>query len=83
MRHLSSSVRLEPKSALMLLIAAGFVAIGAFLLHDPKQNAAISCLITTFFGAAIPIFAWRLIRPDILTLAPDGASWRSTFGTAC
>jgi hypothetical protein len=48
----------------------------------PRPQAK-RCLITTFFGAAIPIFAWRLIRPDILTLAPDGASWRSTFGTAC
>jgi hypothetical protein len=69
-------------SALMLLIAAVFVAIGAFMLRDPKENAVISYLIMIFFGAGIPIFGWRLIRPDALTLAPDGIRWRSVFRTA-
>ena len=68
-------------SALMLLIAAGFVAIGAFMLRDPKESATISYLIMIFFGAGIPLFAWQLIRPGVLTLAPEGASWRSPFRT--
>jgi hypothetical protein len=68
-------------SALMLLIAAGFVAIGAFMLRDPKESAAISYLIMIFFGAGIPLFAWQLIRPSMLTLGPDGMIWRSPFRT--
>jgi hypothetical protein len=60
-------------SALMLLIATGFVAIGAFMLRDPKESATISYLIMIFFGAGIPLFTWQLIRPGVLTLAPDGA----------
>jgi hypothetical protein len=68
-------------SALMLLIAAGFVAIGAFMLRDPKESAAISYLIMIFFGAGIPLFAWQLIRPGVVTLGPDGVTWRSPFRT--
>jgi hypothetical protein len=68
-------------SALMLLIAAGFVAIGAFMIRDPKQSAMISWLIMIFFGAGIPLFGWRLIRPDVLTLSPNGMTWRSALRT--
>jgi Bacterial PH domain len=68
-------------SALMLLIAAGFVAIGAFMLRDPKESATTSYLIMIFFGAGIPLFAWQVIRPGVLTLSPDGVSWRSPFRT--
>jgi len=69
-------------SALMLVIAAGFVAIGAFMLCDPKESATISWLIIIFFGASIPLFAWQLICPSLLTLAPDGVTWRSPFRSA-
>ena len=68
-------------AALMLVIAAVFVAIGAFMLRDPKESATISWLIMIFFGAGIPLFAWQLIRPSVLTLVPDGVSWRSPFRT--
>jgi hypothetical protein len=76
-------------SALMLLIAVGFVAIGVWMLRDPKENAVISYLIIGFFGIGIPLFALRLIRPDVLTLTPDvltltpdGMSWRTAFRSA-
>ena len=39
-------------SALMLVIAAVFVAIGAFMLRDPKESATISYLVMIFFGPA-------------------------------
>jgi Bacterial PH domain len=68
-------------SALMLVIAAVFVAIGAFMLRDPKESATISYLVMIFFGAGIPLFAWQLIRPSVLTLGPDGVTWRSPFRT--
>jgi hypothetical protein len=68
-------------SALMLVIAAVFVAIGAFMLGDPKESATISYLVIIFFGAGIPLFAWQLIHPSVLTLAPDGMTWRSPFRT--
>jgi hypothetical protein len=68
-------------SALMLLIAAAFIAIGALMLRDPKQSATVSWLIMIFFGAGIPLFALRLIRPDALTLAPDGITLRNSLRT--
>jgi hypothetical protein len=68
-------------SALMLAISAVFVAIGAFMLRDPEQSAAISWLIIIVFAAGIPFFGWRLIRPDILTLSPDGVIWRGALRT--
>jgi hypothetical protein len=69
-------------SALMLLIAIVFVVTGAFMLRDPTQSATISTLIMIFFGAGIPFFAWRFIRPDILTLTQDGIFWRSVVRSA-
>ena len=65
----------------MLLIAAAFVAIGVFMLRDPKEDPTISYLIIVFFGAGIPLFTWQLIHPGVLTLSPDGVSWRSPFRT--
>jgi hypothetical protein len=66
-------------AALLLLVSAGFVAIGALMLKDPKQSAAIAYLVMGFFGLGIPLFAWRFIRPDTIRLAPDGITWRSIF----
>ena len=68
-------------SALMLLIAAAFVAIGVFVLRNPKEDPTISYLIIVLFGACIPLFAWQLIRPGVLTVSPHGVSWRSPFRT--
>jgi hypothetical protein len=69
-------------SALMLLIATGFVAIGAFMLRDPKEPAWIAYAVMGFFGLGVPLFAWRLVRPDRLRLAPDGITWRSVLRTS-
>jgi hypothetical protein len=66
---------------LMLLIAFGFVAIGVRMLRDPKINPVIGYLEIAFFGAGIPIFGCRLVRPDVLTLTPDGIAWDGVFRT--
>lgn len=63
----------------MLLIAAGFVAIAVFMLRDPAENHVIAYFSMFFFGAGIPLFAWRLVRPDVLTVSPNGMTWRSSF----
>jgi len=69
-------------SALMLLISAAFVATGVLILKDPKESPTIAWLVMIFFGLGIPIFGWRLLRPDMLTLTPDGISWRTMFRSA-
>jgi hypothetical protein len=68
-------------SLLLLLIAVVFVAIGVGMLRDPTQTPAIGYLEIVFFGAAIPIFGWRLVRPDVLAVAPDGITWRRVLRT--
>jgi hypothetical protein len=68
-------------SFLMLIISVAFVAAGVGILRDPHQNHAMGYLGIAFFGLGIPIFAWRLVRPDILTLAPDGITWRNALRT--
>ena len=70
------------KAALFLLIAAGFVAIGIWMLTDPKASHWMAWLGIAFFGLGIPIFGLRVIRPDRLTLAPDGIIWRSVLRTS-
>lgn len=68
-------------AALMFLISAGFVATGAFMLRISTQDRWIAWLVMGFFGLGLPLFAWRFIRPDMLTLAPGGITWRSIFRT--
>jgi hypothetical protein len=70
------------KAALFLLIATGFVAISIWMLSDPKANRWMAWLGIIFFGFGIPVFGLRVIRPDVLMLAPDGITWRSVFRTA-
>jgi hypothetical protein len=69
-------------SARMLLIAVVFVAIGAFMLRDPHESRWFAWLMMGFFGLGIPLFGWRLLRPDQLRLAPDGLTWRSALRTS-
>jgi hypothetical protein len=66
----------------MLLISAAFVTTGVLILKDPKESPTIAWLVMIFFGLGIPIFGWRFIRPDVLTLTPDGISWRTMFRSA-
>jgi hypothetical protein len=66
-------------AAVLLLFAVGFVAMGIWFSISPTANHVIGYFVTAFFGISIPIIAWRLIRPDSLTLTPDGACWHSTF----
>lgn len=68
-------------SLLMLLIAMIFVAIGVWVLRDPTENHTMAYLLIAFFGAGIPLFGWRLVRPDVLTVAPDGITWSTALRT--
>jgi len=59
-------------AAAMLLIVVGFVATGIMMARDPEENPVIAYLIAGFFALGIPVFAWRIFRPDTLTLTPEG-----------
>ena len=72
----------QQTSGLMLLASIVFVAGGVLVARDPTQNPVMGYLGIAFFGAGIPLFAYRLIRPDVLTVAPDGIIWRTLFRTA-
>lgn len=71
----------QSTSLLMLLIAVVLVAIFIQMMKDPEQSRLVVWLGLVLFAACIPLFAWRLIRPDILILAPDGITWRSLLRT--
>jgi hypothetical protein len=57
------------------------VASGVLILKAP-ESPAWGYLMIAFFGLGIPLFAWRLIRPDILIVAPGGITWRSAIRTS-
>jgi hypothetical protein len=69
-------------AALMLLICTGFVAIGIWIVRDPAEDHVAAYLASAFFALGIPLFMWRLVRPDVLTLTPEGINWRSIFRTS-
>ena len=50
-------------SALMLLFATGFVAIGACMLRHPKPGTTIGYLLVIFFGLAFPFLegGWSVL----------------------
>jgi hypothetical protein len=76
-------IRSSQKTSLWMLLASiVFVAGGVLIARDPTQNPVMGYLGIAFFGAGIPLFAYRLIRPDVLTVAPDGITWRTPFRTA-
>jgi hypothetical protein len=68
-------------SFVMLIIGIVFVAASVLLLKSPNQNPALGWLGIAFFGLGVPVFAWRLIRPDTLIVAPDGITWRYAVRT--
>jgi hypothetical protein len=68
-------------AALMLLIDVGFVAIGLMMARDPEESGFIAYLIAGLFALGIPIFVWRIIRPDTMTLTADGITWQGMFKT--
>jgi hypothetical protein len=72
----------QSTSFVMLIISITFVAAGVLILKDPNQNLAVGYLGIAFFGLGIPVFAWRLIRPDILIVAPEGITWRNALRTS-
>ena len=75
-------IRSSQRTSLLMLIASvGFVTVGVFMLRDATQNPIVGYLIIIFFAAGIPLFAWRLVRPDVLTVLSDGIIWRSAFRT--
>lgn len=65
----------------MLLIVAGFVATGIMMARDPEENPVIAYLIAGFFALGIPVFGWRIFRPDTLTLKPEGIFFQGMRGT--
>jgi hypothetical protein len=69
-------------AALMLLICAGFVAVGIWIVRDPGEDHVAAYLASAFSALGIPLFMWRLVRPDVLTLTPEGINWRSIFRTS-
>jgi len=71
----------QTTSLWMLLISIAFVASGVLIVRDPTQNPVMGYLGIAFFGAGIPLFGYRLIRPDVLTVSPDGIIWRTLFRT--
>ncbi len=68
-------------TALMLIIDVGFVALGVMMARDPEEIAVVGYLIAGLFALGIPIFVWRLVRPDTMTLTPDGITWHNVFRT--
>jgi Bacterial PH domain len=69
------------KATVFLLISLGFVAIAVLILQDPKESHWPAWLGIALFGLGIPVFGLRLVRPDRLTLTPDGITWRSPLRT--
>jgi hypothetical protein len=68
-------------AALMLVIAIIFVTICVFILRDPAQNRLIAYSGIVLFGLCVPLFAWRLFRPDSLTISTHGIAWRDALRT--
>jgi hypothetical protein len=72
------------KTALLLAVCIGFVAIGIFMLAGGKSaNGPVwsAYLGIAFFGCGIPLFSMQLLRPDSLKLDPTGIIWRSVLRT--
>lgn len=65
----------------MLLIVIGFVATGIMMARDPEENPVVAYLVAGFFALGIPVFAWRLFRPDTLMLTPEGIFFQGMRGT--
>lgn len=68
-------------AAAMLLIVVGFVATGLMMARDPEENPVIAYLTAGFFALGIPVFGWRLFRPDTLMLTPEGIFFQGLRGT--
>jgi hypothetical protein len=66
---------------LMLLAAIPLVAGSVLAARDPTHSPMMGYLGIALFGACIPLAVCRLVRPDVLTVAPDGITWRSLFRT--
>jgi hypothetical protein len=75
-------IRSSPKHAvLMLVIGIIFVTVFTFTLRDPTQNRVIAYLGIALFGLCIPVFSWRLVRPDSLSISAGGITWRNALRT--
>src|SRR5580692_6824008 len=68
---------------LAFLQTCGFAAAALLcfllLIGDPQAPASAVSGFIVFTLAAL-WFAWRMLRPDTLTLAPDGLVWQSRLG---
>ena len=60
------------KTLLFLLISLGFVAIFVVIPSDDAAESYWSWFGGAFFGLGTVVFAWLLVRPQRLVLAPTG-----------
>ncbi len=71
------------KSLLYLLICLFFAGIGAVAIATEPSSPAYwwAYVSVLFFGLGVMVFAWRLVKPDTLSLSPEGILWRSLWRT--
>ncbi len=64
------------KTAVLLLISIGFVAIGIYLLTQPvsQRHLLATWGAIVLFGLGVPISAVSIVRPRTLTLDAEGLS---------
>jgi len=68
-------------SAMVLLICAAFLTLAILVLRDPAKDHAQAVFAAAFSAIGIPLFVWRFVHPDRLTLSPDGITWHGVFRT--
>ena len=75
------------KTLSMLIVGIVFVIVCVIALKDSPPNPgvlespAVLYPLIAFSGLVVLLATLRLIRPDQLTLAPDGITWRNVFRT--
>jgi hypothetical protein len=69
------------KTALLLAVSIGFVAIGAWALHS-GEAVWWAYLDIALFGLGAGVFVAQLLSPGRLVLSPSGVTWRNLWRTA-
>ena len=69
------------------MVGIAFVIVCVIALKDPPSNPGVLespgvlYPVIAFSGLVVLLAILRLIRPDQLTLAPDGVTWRNVLRT--
>lgn len=66
------------KTSVYLLGSLSFVATGIWLLRQPQAEILWAWLCVAFFGLGALVFAWLLVRPQVLIL--DGGGFKLDGG---